>query len=85
MMSKTANGSSIYSLAGLEAAGVVIKRVVQKDGACAQRSRTGLVPASPSPHLRPVCTIFSANTVSTGSSASSGAYSKIATESWTPF
>lgn len=55
MVSKTANGSSTYSLADLEAAGLVIKQVLQKDATRVPPLDTALVPpASPSSFLRPI-------------------------------
>lgn len=86
MVSKTANGSSTYSLGDLEAAGVVIKQVIQKDATRVPPLETALVPpASPSPFPRPIRNFSSANTLFTGGNTSSGAYSELVTESWTPF
>ena len=83
-MSKTANGLSAYSLAGLEAAGVLIKQVVQRDVTRAHRSRRAVCPSKSVAPFAPHLHYFSANTVFTGSNTSS-AYPKLVTESWTPF
>src|SRR5258706_10068587 len=85
-MPNTPDRSSTYPLADLEAAGVVIKQLVQKDAMRVPPLETALVPpASPSPFLHPICNISSANTVFTGGNTSYGAYSELATESWNPF